>query len=199
MWPISFDSHWLTNALAFAVAFGFGFVLERSGFGDSRRLAAQFYLHEMRVLKVMFTAIVTAMLLLFWSVSLGLLELPRIFVNPTYLGSGIVGGLVLGAGFIIGGYCPGTSLVSAATGKIDGMFFVGGVAAGILVFGESFELVRGFFEHAGDYGRWQLFDLFGVDAGIVVAGVVLMALFMFWGAERLERAFADRRPEGYES
>ena len=63
MWPMQLSGSMLINGVAFAIAFGFGFVLERSGFGDSRRLAAQFYFHEQRVLKVMFTAIITAMLL----------------------------------------------------------------------------------------------------------------------------------------
>ncbi len=50
-----------------ALGFAFGFILESSGFGDSRRLAAQFYFTEFRVLKVMFTAIVVAMILVFWA------------------------------------------------------------------------------------------------------------------------------------
>ncbi len=118
------------------IGFAFGFVLESSGFGDARRLAAQFYFREMRVLKVMFTAIVTAMVLVFWSTALGLLDYDQLWVNPTYLWPGIVGGLIMGVGFILGGYCPGTSLVSAVTLKLDGMFFVLGLVVGVLAFGE---------------------------------------------------------------
>jgi hypothetical protein len=91
-------------AIYVAIGFGFGFALERAGFGNSRKLAAQFYLHDMTVLKVMFTAIVVAMLLIFWASALMLLDPGRIFVNPTYLWPGIIGGLVLGMGFIVGGY-----------------------------------------------------------------------------------------------
>jgi len=91
-------------AVYLAIGFGFGFALERAGFGNSRKLAAQFYLHDMTVLKVMFTAIVVAMLLIFLASGLMLLDFERVFVNPTYLWSGILGGLILGMGFIIGGY-----------------------------------------------------------------------------------------------
>jgi len=87
-----------------AIGFGFGFALERAGFGNSRKLAAQFYLHDMTVLKVMFTAIVVAMVLIFWASALLLLDIDRLFVNPTYLWPGILGGVLLGMGFIVGGY-----------------------------------------------------------------------------------------------
>jgi len=93
-----------TIAIYLAIGFGFGFALERAGFGNSRKLAAQFYLHDMTVLKVMFTAIVLAMLLIFWSAAMMLLDLERLFVNPTYLWPGIIGGFILGMGFIVGGY-----------------------------------------------------------------------------------------------
>lgn len=198
IFPLQLMPGFAVNLAAFLIAFGFGFVLERSGFGDSRRLAAQFYFHEQRVLKVMFTAIVTAMLLLFTCSALGLLNFDLVFVNPTHLGPAILGGVVLGVGFIVGGYCPGTSLVSAATGKIDGMFFVGGVTAGVILFSESYDMVRTFFEHSGDFGRLQLFELFGIEPGVMVFLAVTMAVGVFWGAGRLERAFGDRRPRGYE-
>jgi hypothetical protein len=87
-----------------AIGFGFGFALESAGFGNANKLAAQFYLHDMAVLKVMFTAIVVAMVLIFFASRVMLLDFDRLYVNPTYLWSGIIGGLLLGCGFIIGGY-----------------------------------------------------------------------------------------------
>lgn len=197
MFPIDVPQGLLQALVAFFVAFGFGFVLERAGFGDSRRLAAQFYFHEMRVLKVMFTAIVTSMLLLHLMIFVGWLDLGAIYVNPTHLVPGIVGGLIFGVGFVIGGYCPGTALVAAATGKKDGLFFVIGVFLGVFVFGEAYSPVRLFFETHTDWGTYRLSDLFGLDAGVVVLLVVLLALGMFKGGEILERLFAKNRPEGY--
>ena len=187
--------HWGMNALYIVIGFFFGFVLERAGFGNSRVLAAQFYLRNMRVLKVMFTAIVTTMLLVFWSSTLGLLELPALFIQPTHLWPGIVGGLIFGAGFVIGGYCPGTSLVSAATLKLDGAVFVLGLALGMFVFGESYESFRAFFEHSGDMGEVTLMQAFGLSMPIVVLLVVVMALGMFFGAEWCERFFGRSSKE----
>lgn len=170
------------------IGLAFGAVLESSGFGDSRKLAAQFYFKEMTVLKVMFTAIVVACILIFLSTSLGLLDFDKIWVNPTYLYSEIAGGLIMGVGFIIGGFCPGTSLVAAATGKVDGIVFVLGVVFGVYVFGESVHSFEGFFN--GSYmGRFTLPDLFGIPAGWTILALVLMALAMFYGAEIAEEIF----------
>jgi rhodanese-related sulfurtransferase/uncharacterized membrane protein (DUF485 family) len=176
-----------TYVLFGVIGFAFGYVLEMSGFGDSRKLAAQFYFTELTVLKVMFTAIVTAMVLLFGAVSLGILNFSQVWVNPTYLWSGILGGLIMGVGFIIGGFCPTTSLASASTGKIDGMFFMLGGFVGAAIFAETEPLFTNWYNNAGFYGRLTLDEVFGIPVGVVVLLVVLMALFMFWGAEQLER------------
>lgn len=173
------------------IGFGFGFILEISGFGNSKKLAAQFYFKELTVFKVMFTAIVVAMVLLFTMIGLGVVDFNLIWVNPTYLWPGIVGGLIMGVGFIIGGFCPGTSLVAAATFKLDGVFFVAGGLFGIFLFGETV----GYFEqwwNSSYYGRLTIPDWLNLPTGVVVLGIVLMAIFMFWGAEQLERIYGGR-------
>ncbi len=182
---------WGVYAVYLAIGFGFGFVLELAGFGNSRKLAAQFYFKDMTVLKVMFGAIVTAMVLIFGASAVGLLDYNLIWVNPTYLWPGIVGGLIMGFGFIIGGFCPGTSLVAAATGKIDGIVFTLGVFFGIFLFGESVDSFSSFF-NSSYMGRFTLPQWLGLDTGVVVLLIVLMALFMFWGAEQLERIFGGK-------
>ena len=129
--------HWGSYAVYLVIGIAFGAVLEMAGFGNSRKLAAQFYFKDMTVLKVMFGAIIVAMVLIFGASAVGLLDYNLVWVNPTYLWPGIVGGLIMGAGFIIGGFCPGTSLVGAATLKLDAIAFVLGVIFGIFLFGES--------------------------------------------------------------
>lgn len=173
------------------IGVGFGAVLEMSGFGDSRKLAAQFYFKDMTVLKVMFTGIIVAMVLIFAFSAIGLLDFSRVYVNPTYLWPGIVGGLIMGVGFIVGGFCPGTSVVALATLKIDGFFFVGGVAFGAFLFGETVSIFQGF--HNSSYmGRFVLPELFGTNTGFVVVLVVLMALTMFYWAEISEKIFGEK-------
>ena len=173
------------------IGFFFGYALEIGGFGKSDKLAAQFYFKDLTVLKVMFTGIIVAMLGVFFTSALGLLDYNLVWVNPTYLWPGIVGGLVMGVGFIVGGFCPGTSLVAMATGKVDGIFFVLGVIFGIFSFGETVEYFNDFF-YSSYMGRFTLMDWLNLPAGVVVLLVVLMALFMFWGGEKLEAKFGNR-------
>jgi rhodanese-related sulfurtransferase len=185
-------SHPWTYLIFGLIGFAFGFTLEMSGFGNSRKLAAQFYLTDLTVLKVMFTAIVTALVLLFGAVGLGLLDFGQVWVNPTYLSSGILGGLIMGVGFIVGGFCPTTSLAAASTGKLDGMFFVAGGFFGAFLFGETEKYFTDWYNNAGYYGRLTLDQVFHLPTGVVVTLIVLMALFMFWGAEQLERVFGKK-------
>jgi len=174
------------------IGFGFGFALEISGFGNSKKLAAQFYFKDLTVLKVMFGAIVTAMVLIFLSSAIGILDFSLVYVPETYLWPGIVGGVIMGVGFITGGFCPGTSLVSAATFKVDGLFFALGVLFGIWGFGETVDLFWNWWNTNSYYGRLTLMDVFQLPTGVMVLLVVLMALFMFWGGEQLERIFGKR-------
>jgi rhodanese-related sulfurtransferase len=193
--PLSqYFGHWGAYVVFLLIGFAFGYVLEIAGFGNSRKLAAQFYFKDMTVLKVMFGAIITAMVLIFAASAIGLLDYNLIWVNPTYLWPGIVGGLIMGVGFIIGGFCPGTSLVGAATFKLDGVFFVLGVFFGIFLFGETVSNFN-IFWNSSYMGRITLPELFGLSTGVVVLLVVLMALFMFFGAEQLERIFGKKDPK----
>lgn len=168
------------------IGVAFGAVLEMAGFGKSTRLAAQFYFKDLTVLKVMFGAIVVAMILIFLFTGLGVLDFSQVWVNTTYLWPGIVGGLIMGVGFIIGGFCPGTSLVAAATLKIDGILFALGAFVGIFIFGETVPLIEDFF-NSSNYGRLTLPQWLNIDTGIIVVAITVMALLVFKGAEILER------------
>ncbi len=187
--------HWEAYIVFALIGFAFGYVLEISGFGNSKKLAAQFYFKDMTVLKVMFTAIVVAMALIFLAASFNLLDYNLVYVNPTYLWPGIIGGLIMGVGFIIGGFCPGTSLVSAATGKIDGIMFVAGVFFGIFLFGETVGMYDEWW-NSSYMGRFTIPEMLGLETGVVVLLLILMALFAFAGSEMLEGIFGDRRELG---
>jgi hypothetical protein len=146
----------------------------------------------------MFTSIVTALLGTTILSGIGVLDISKIAVPHTYIWPQLFGGLLLGVGFIISGYCPGTGAVAMASGKLDGLFAIVGVMVGSVLFGFGYPLYEEFY-HSGDLGVLRLPDVFGVPQAVVAIGVTLMAIGMFIGGEKLEHIFTrgngpDRAP-----
>ena len=184
-------SEQLNLVVALLLGIGFGFVLEQAGFSSSRRLAGVFYGYDFTVLRVFFTAAVTAMIGVILLSSFGLLDTELIFVNPMWLYPAIVGGIIMGLGFILGGYCPGTSLCAAAIGKVDAMFFVGGGLLGVLIFGELFPLYKGFFISSA-LGPVKVFQSLGLSQGSFAFLMIAMAVGSFAVTTRIERKVAPK-------
>jgi hypothetical protein len=177
--------------VAFLIGIGFGWFLERAGFGNARKLMAQFYFTDMAVFKVMFTAVVTAMLGTTYLAWAGWLDLSLVYYVPTFWVTAILGGLLMGVGFVVGGYCPGTSVVSTATGRLDGLVYVAGFTAGTLGFAVGYPLFKDLLS-MGDLGVLTLPEVTGISWGIVAFGVVLMAVGGFAGATWVERRMAAK-------
>jgi len=183
------------TSLLFALLLGagFGWFLERAGLGSARKLAGQFYLTDLAVFKVMFSAILTAMLGAFWLSRLGVLDLSLVYVPGTWVLPQMAGGLVFGVGFVTAGLCPGTGCVAASSGRVDGLALIAGMLAGTLLFGEVFPLLDGFYRST-PLGNATLASLTGLPTGVVVCGVTALGLAGFAAAERVERV--ERRSGG---
>jgi hypothetical protein len=174
--------------LAFIIGIAFGFVLEQSGFSSSRKLAGLFYGYDMVVLKVFFTGGVTAMLgLLFFSL-FGWVDLNLVYVNPTFLVSAISGGLIMGVGFIMGGFCPGTSFCGAAIGKIDAIVFIVGLFIGVYIFAFGYPVFEGIYK-ATPMGSPKISSMLDLTDGIFALILVIVALGMFYASEWVEKKF----------
>ena len=165
-------------AVAAVTGAAFGFVLERGGLGSARKLAGQFYRTDFTVFKVMFTAIVTAMLGVFVLSRVGLMDASLLAVPPTWLLPQLIGGLLFGVGFVMGGLCPGTSCVAAASGKLDALALIAGMLGGTLLFGEVFPVVGRFYDSTS-MGRFTLPALLHLPEWAVVILVAAMALGAF--------------------
>jgi hypothetical protein len=182
--PIATPILGLGTALGLGIAFGW--FLEQGGLGEARKLAGQFYLTDLTVLKVMFSGILTAMLGLFWLGRLGLIDPSRLFVPPTFVWPQVVGGLLFGVGFATSGLCPGTSCVAAASRRAGGLAVVGGLLGGVGLFTLLFRWVEPFYT-SSSRGALTVPAAIGVPEGVVVFAVVLAALGAFRGAEWIER------------
>ncbi|QWD64693.1 YeeE/YedE thiosulfate transporter family protein [Polynucleobacter sp. MWH-UH2A] len=158
---------------------GFGFVLERAGFGNPNKLTGQFRLSDWSVFKVMFTAIVFASVGLFLLEKIGLVDAGNLFVPPAFLGAAAIGGALVGAGFAIGGYCPGTSVVGFMSGRIDAAIFLIGLLLGTVLFAGIYPGIE-FLTTFGEYSKADsLPDALNVSALSVDVVMVIAAIGVF--------------------
>lgn len=172
--------------IAILIGVAFGFILESSGFSSSRNLAGVFYGYNFVVLRVFFTALIVAMVGLVYFDYFGWINLSQIFVLPTYVGPMILGGVIMGIGFIMGGFCPGTSFTAVAIGKLDGLVFVLGLYLGIFLFSLGFPLYDEFYV-SGYLGNVTLTDLTGIPAKWIAVAFTIIALVAFWGTAFIEK------------
>jgi len=180
-------------AIALALGLGFGIALERAGFGSARRLTAVFYLWDMAVVKVMFTAVVTTMVGLAVLAGAGMLDLSALYYEPTNFIAQGVGGLLFGAGFIVGGYCPGTSISAIATGRKDAMVFALGMLCGVYAYAELTPQLDDWYKTRA-IADMTLPSVTGIGMGWWALAFVAFLAFGAWGMARLERRFAGLRP-----
>ena len=171
--PMEWDS-----IIAIFIGIVFGFVLESSGFSSSRKLAGVFYGYDFAVLKVFFTAAAVSVIGIYYLDYLGYLDVSQLYVHPTYLWGAIIGGVIMGVGFVAGGFCPGTSLCAVAIGKLDAWVYVLGIMIGVFLFSELYT----FFEpiYTGYFmGNITLMDSFGWNPYWIIFVFSIIAVVAF--------------------
>ncbi len=183
---------WVNLLIGFIVGVGFGFALEQAGFSSSRKLAGMFYGYDTTVLKVFFTAAIVALVGSQFLSFFGLLDLTLVYVNPYFIGASIVGGVIMGAGFVMGGFCPGTGISALSIGKIDAFVFLTGGFVGAFLFAETYPVVESF-AISGFKGPMKVDEWLGVSPGVFTFILIVAAVLLFWIAELAEKKFS--RPD----
>lgn len=183
---------WLDLLIAFLIGTGFGFALEQAGFSSSRKLAGMFYGYDTTVIKVFFTAAIVALIGAQILSAIGLLNLNLVYVNELYTSAAIIGGIIMGAGFIMGGFCPGTGISAMSIGKIDALFYIAGGFTGAFLFAETWPFIEGI-ANAEYKGPVKINEALGMKPGIFIFLLTAAAAAMFWLAEKAEKRFA--RPD----
>lgn len=178
--------------IAFLVGIGFGFTLEQAGFSSTKKLVGLFYGYDFTVLKVFFTAGITAMVGLLLLNHLGIIEMQRVYINPTFVNSALIGGAIMGGGFIIGGFCPGTSVCAAAVGKIDAMFFLLGGFIGIFVFTEVYPAVEHLYK-ANPLGNITFYEQIGLSKHLFALLLTMVAILAFVFTTLIENNINHRK------
>ena len=165
----------------------FGYALENAGFASPRKLTAQFRFTDWSVFKVMFIAIIVAAIGLYAVTAAGFLPANGVFIPTTFFWATLSGGALVGAGMAIGGYCPGTSSVALASGRIDGLFFMIGMVLGTGLFAGVFDPLKDFYLSAQGPQGQTLGALFGISTWAVLVILIIVAVIGFALGTWLER------------
>lgn len=180
--------------IAVLIGIGFGVGLEAGGFTNTRKLAGVFYGYDFVVLKVFFTAAVTAVIGLFLMNNYGLIDIDLTFYPSTFWIPTLTAGIVMGLGFIIGGFCPGTSVCAAFTGKIDGIVFVLGVFIGIFAYAFTYESVFEDFRSKGAMGKMNIADWLGISNELMIFLLTIIAIVAFVVVTKIQKRVNSNNP-----
>lgn len=181
-------SEWNFLAALF-IGIAFGWVLERAGFSTSRKLAGVFYGYDFVVIKVFFTAAITAAIGLLFLNFFGVLDFGDVWMPTTYIWPTIVGGVIMGLGFVTGGFCPGTSVCAVATGKLDALAFIIGLTLGVFFYSFTYEPLWETLRGSGSIGRVKIGELIGLNEGLAVLAFILFGLFAFWMVNKIKKTY----------
>ena len=179
-----------TLILAAILGVAFGFALDRVGATNPNYIMGMLRLSNLHLAKTILLGIAVASVLMFGGIQLGIVDVGHMDVKATYWGV-LIGGLMLGVGFALAGYCPGTALTAAATGRKDALWFaVGGVlgaflyalshawwkASGWLDAVAGGKVMLGLVEGADFVALWPTVD--GIGLGLGIAGALMLLVAM---------------------
>lgn len=174
------------NVIALLLGMAFGIVMEGSGFSSSRKIVGLFYGYDFTVIRVFLTATITAAIGILYFNYMGWINMSLIYIHPTYLYGAIIGGILMGLGFITGGYCPGTSLIAVGIGKIDAIVFTLGLIIGIFFFSEAFAMFEGVYNDKY-LGHVTVTEMFEVSPALFIFAFTLIAVAAFYVSTLIRR------------
>jgi len=194
LYPQGLISEPLNLLIALFIGIGFGIGLEAGGFTNTRKLAGVFYGYDFVVLKVFFTAAMTAAIGLFLLDSYGLMDIELTFYPKTFWIPTTIAGIVMGLGFIVGGFCPGTSVCAAVTGKIDGIYFVTGAFLGIFGYAFTYEPLFETLRNSGGLGKVNIASELGISDEMFIFIVTVIAVIAFIVTDRIQKKVNSKNP-----
>ena len=173
--PEAVTFSWNFTLPAFIVGFLFGAALFLGGLADPDKIIGALRLKDLHAMRTILLFVLVGMLGV-WV--LGLLGYAHLSIKPATMATIIIGGALLGVGFGMTGYCPGTGLACAAAGRFDALITVLGMFAGSAVFILIHPTIVVPLEKVADYGKKTIPDVTGVSPNILVPAIVVAGLLL---------------------
>lgn len=165
----------------------FGFTLHYIGAANPRNIVAMLSLKNLQLMKTILFGIGFSSILLFLAMKLGVIPEAHLDIKTAHIGV-ILGGLIFGLSFGLSGFCPGTSISAAGSGRKDAWVYIGGGLLGALTLSLTYSFFKnlGWFEPLFNH-KGTLFNLvsdveplFTLSAsGGVMVGVLFIAIAWF--------------------
>ena len=193
LFPLGIINDEFNMLIGFFIGIGFGFLLEAAGFTNTRKLAGVFYGYDFVVLKVFFSAAITAAIGLFLMNHYGLIDINAVFYPKTFWIPTFIGGGIMAFGFLIGGFCPGTSVCAAVTGKIDAMVFVLGAFIGIFGYAFTYESLWENLRGMGKMGKVNIAEWMGISDGLFILLMTIVAAITFFAVSVIQKKVTAKR------
>lgn len=193
LFPLDIIGEEANLLIGFLIGIGFGFLLEAAGFTNTRKLAGVFYGYDFVVLKVFFSAAITAAIGIYLMSYYGYIDIKEIYYPQTFWIPTLIGGLIMAFGFIIGGFCPGTSICAAATGKIDAIVFVAGAALGVFVYSLTYESIWEPIRNSGSMGKVNIAEWMGMSQGLFILLLTILAAVVFYAVTLIQARVLSKR------
>ena len=159
----------------------FGFLLQRGQVLRYDKQLGALRLLDMTIVKFMMSSILVAMVGVYLLHDLGLTKLS---IRATALGRLITGGLLFGLGWGLFGFCPGTAMGAVGEGRWGAVWGIFGMIVGAAFFAEAFPYLNQTVIPWGDLGRLTLPQVLGLNHWIVIPGVILATLGLFYWFEK---------------
>ncbi|MBD3160844.1 MAG: YeeE/YedE family protein [Candidatus Latescibacteria bacterium] len=161
-----------------AVGIAFGACLFLGGLANPDKIVGALRLKDFHAIRVIAVFVLVGMLGT-WLLHLG--DAAHYSLKPAAMLSVLLGGAILGIGFGLVGYCPGTGLACAAAGRMDALVTVFGMFAGALAFILLHPLVAAPLDEIANQGKRALPELTGIPYAawvivFTVGGAVVLYL-----------------------
>ena len=168
--------------VGFITGFIFGFLLHKAQVVRYDKQVGALLFEDFTIFKFMFSAIVTAMVLLWLFNDLGWIS---VHPKPLRVWANLLGGTIFGIGWGLLGYCPGTTVCAVAEGRLDGLFGMLGMVVGAVIYADYYPFFRSI-RKIKSFGRTSLEDLTGVNHWILIIVVAACMIGMLYLFEKME-------------
>lgn len=155
------------------VGIAMGFLIQRVRASSPAMILRNLRLENLSIIKFMAMTIAVGMVLVY-TLQLVVPDALHLEIRPTYVVGVLLGGLIFGVGFGLGGYCPGTCVVGIGEGRRDAWFALLGGVVGAVVFTVVYTTAIQPVVELLDFGRITVADLLGVPTIAAALGVAIL-------------------------